>query len=147
MTKPRIYCFLYRGGVSGKEHTYQCRQMPEASIWYLGQEDSLEEDMTTHSSIHDWRISFKLCSHSWDLQHTQTMHNRLIITGCIGEILARWILPSNFIFVFTKTVVIFLFYIFFIWPLEGKVSIIMFPFDRWKNWDHAAKSLQSCLTP
>ena len=64
------------------------------------------------------------------------MQNRMIITGCMGEILARWILPSTFIFVFTQTVVIFFVYIFFISTLEGKVSIIMFPFDRWKNWDH-----------
>ena len=30
--------------------------MQEAHVWSLGQEDPLEKEMTTHSSILDWEI-------------------------------------------------------------------------------------------
>ena len=42
----------FRGGVSGKELTYQCRRCKRC-MWVqsLGQEDLLEEGMTTHFSI------------------------------------------------------------------------------------------------
>ena len=30
--------------------------MQEMQVWSLGQEDPLEEEMTTHSSIHVWGI-------------------------------------------------------------------------------------------
>ena len=39
----------------GKESAYQCRRY-ETQVWSLGQEDPLEEEMTTHSSILAWRI-------------------------------------------------------------------------------------------
>ena len=39
----------------GKESACQCRRY-ETQVWSLGQEDPLEEEMTTHSSILAWRI-------------------------------------------------------------------------------------------
>ena len=38
-------------GISGKESTSQSRRHKETQVRFLGQEDLLEEDMTTHSSI------------------------------------------------------------------------------------------------
>ena len=49
---------LFPGGVSGKEPTCQCRRPKRQETWVrsLGQEDPLEKEMTTHSSILAWRI-------------------------------------------------------------------------------------------
>ena len=30
--------------------------MQETQVWFLGQEDPLEKEMATHSSIHAWRM-------------------------------------------------------------------------------------------
>ena len=43
------------GGASGKEPTCQCKRR-EMWVQSLGREESLEESMTTHSSILPWRI-------------------------------------------------------------------------------------------
>ena len=43
------------GGTSGKEPACQCRRHKETQVWSLHQEDPLEKDMTTHSSILAWR--------------------------------------------------------------------------------------------
>ena len=43
------------GGASGKEPTCQCRRQ-ETQVRSLGQEDALEEGMTSHSGILAWRI-------------------------------------------------------------------------------------------
>ena len=45
----------FPGGVSGKEHPCQ-RTRCEMWVWSLGQEDPLEEGMTTHSSSLAQRI-------------------------------------------------------------------------------------------
>ena len=45
----------FPGGTSGKEPTCQ-HKMWEMQVRSLGQEDSLEEGMATHSSILAWRI-------------------------------------------------------------------------------------------
>ena len=37
-------------GASGKETTCQCKRY-ETKVWSLGQEDPLEKDMETHSSV------------------------------------------------------------------------------------------------
>ena len=42
----------FPGGSDGKEST--CMQ--ETQVWSLGQEDPLEKEMATHSSILAWRI-------------------------------------------------------------------------------------------
>ena len=42
-----------RGGVHGKR---TCLPMQETWVWSLGQEDPLEKEMATHSSILTWRI-------------------------------------------------------------------------------------------
>ena len=42
------------GGASGKEPA--CRRRHETRVQSLGRKDPLEEEMTTHSSIHSWRI-------------------------------------------------------------------------------------------
>jgi len=44
------------GGDRGKEPAGQCRRQREMWVPSLGQEDPLEEDMATHSSILAWRI-------------------------------------------------------------------------------------------
>ena len=44
------------GGISVKEPTYQCKRHNETGVQSLAQEDPLEEDMTTHSSVLAWRI-------------------------------------------------------------------------------------------
>ena len=43
-------------GGSGKEPACQCRKHNEAWIRSLGQEDPLEEEVATHSSILSWKI-------------------------------------------------------------------------------------------
>ena len=55
-----IYCqelcwASFPGDASGKEHACQCRRH-ETRVSSLGQEDSLEESMATHSSIFAWSI-------------------------------------------------------------------------------------------
>ena len=41
--------------LSGKAPTCRCRRL-SVTVQSLGQEDPLEEDMATHSSIFAWRI-------------------------------------------------------------------------------------------
>ena len=45
-------------GTSGKESTCPMHKMQETQVRSLGREDHLEEDMSTHSSILPWRISW-----------------------------------------------------------------------------------------
>ena len=45
----------FPGGASGKEPACQCRRH-KTWVSFLDQEDSLEEDIVTHSSILAWRI-------------------------------------------------------------------------------------------
>ena len=42
--------------LSGKESTCQCRRHRETWVRSLGQEDPLEQEMATHSSILAWKI-------------------------------------------------------------------------------------------
>ena len=46
-----LLCWL-----SGKESTCQCLLVQETQVWSLGQEDPLEKEMATHSSILAWEI-------------------------------------------------------------------------------------------
>ena len=46
----------FPGGASGKESACQCRRHEKPWVPTLGQEDPLEEDMVTHSSILAWEI-------------------------------------------------------------------------------------------
>ena len=46
---------FFPDGASGKEPVCQCRRR-KTQVRSLGQEDPLEEGMTTHSSILAWRI-------------------------------------------------------------------------------------------
>ena len=47
----------FPGGANGKEPACQCRRCQrDMQVQSLGREDSLEEGMATHSSIHAWRI-------------------------------------------------------------------------------------------
>ena len=41
------------GVAAGKESAYQCKK---TQVWSLGQEDPLEEEMATHSSVFAWKI-------------------------------------------------------------------------------------------
>ena len=43
-------------GASGKEPACQFKRCKQRQVWSLGQEDTLEEGMATHSSIFAWRI-------------------------------------------------------------------------------------------
>ena len=45
----------FPGGATGKELAWQCRRH-EMWVWPLGQEDPLEEEMATHSSILAWEV-------------------------------------------------------------------------------------------
>ena len=58
--KAIIYC-IFPGGAIGKEPTCQCRRH-EMWAQSLGQEDPLEEDMATCSSIPAWRIPWTVYS-------------------------------------------------------------------------------------
>ena len=46
----------FLGGASGKEPASQCKRQQEKRVWSLSQEDPLEEEMATHSSILARRI-------------------------------------------------------------------------------------------
>ena len=45
----------FPGGSDGKE----LPEMWETPVWSLGWEDLLEKGMTTHSSVHAWRIPWR----------------------------------------------------------------------------------------
>ena len=45
----------FSGGASGKEFTCQCRRL-KSQVPSLSQEDPLEKEMATHSSIVGWKI-------------------------------------------------------------------------------------------
>ena len=77
----------FLGGPNGKEPTCLCRKLngQETRVWFLGQEDLLEEGMTTYSNILGWRIPWtgepggpqsmgsQRVSHNWsNLSHTHT---------------------------------------------------------------------------
>ena len=77
----------FLGGPNGKEPTCLCRKLngQETRVWFLGQEDLLEEGMTTYSNILGWRIPWteepggpqsmgsQRVSHDWsNLSHTHT---------------------------------------------------------------------------
>ena len=51
--------YVYRGAsqvvLEVKVPTWQCRRL-EMQVWSLGQEEPLEEEMATHSSILAWEI-------------------------------------------------------------------------------------------
>ena len=47
----------FPAGASGKEPTCQCRRHEELRVQSLGQEDPLEKEMATHSSILAWRMN------------------------------------------------------------------------------------------
>ena len=53
----RLLCIglHYPGGSRGKESACQCRTR-EMPVWSLSQEDPLEKEMTTHSSILAWKV-------------------------------------------------------------------------------------------
>ena len=60
--KLKIVCFHYwhegsfPSSAVGKESTFQVKEMQETRAWFLGLEDPLEKEMTTHSSILAWKI-------------------------------------------------------------------------------------------
>ena len=71
------------------------QEMQEMQVWSLGQEDPLEEDMATLSSITAWRIPWteepdglqsigsQRVKHNWsDLAHTQTQD----VTSGVSEV-------------------------------------------------------------
>ena len=52
---PYIYIYSFPGGTGAKDPVCQYRRQ-EMQVQSLGQEDPLEEDIATHSSIFAWRI-------------------------------------------------------------------------------------------
>ena len=51
---PPVFCWVQ--GFSGKESAGNTGDIPETKVRSLGQEDSLEKEMVTHSSILAWEI-------------------------------------------------------------------------------------------
>ena len=49
----------FPGGSEGKESAYNADCNQETQVQSLGQEDPLEKEMTTHSSIITWKIPWK----------------------------------------------------------------------------------------
>ena len=49
-------CLGFPQWLSGKESVCNAGVTGDAGVQYLGQEDPLEEEMATHSSIFAWRI-------------------------------------------------------------------------------------------
>ena len=54
--KPICYTYVFSGGLGVKNPCLPMQDMPETWDQYLGWEDPLEEEMTTHSSILVWKI-------------------------------------------------------------------------------------------
>ena len=52
-----IIITVFPGGSAVKY--LSAKEMQETQVWSLGQEDSLEEEMETHSSILAWRIPWR----------------------------------------------------------------------------------------
>ena len=66
--------------------------MQKTQVWYLGQEDPLEKEMATHSSILAWEISWteepgrvqsmksQRVRHNWEINmHTQENNQYMLI--------------------------------------------------------------------
>ena len=70
---------------SGKESTFQSRKCRDTQVWSLDQEDPLEKEMATHSSILAWKIAWseepgglqsmrwQRVGHNWATVHIQDM--------------------------------------------------------------------------
>ena len=56
ITVEYFFALVFPIGPTSKESACQCRRPNETRVQYLGREDPLEEEMTTHSSILAWRI-------------------------------------------------------------------------------------------
>ena len=48
----------FPGGASGKEAMVPMQEPQEIRVQFLGQEDPLEKEITTHSSIPAWEITW-----------------------------------------------------------------------------------------
>ena len=51
-----IHSLGFAGDAIVKNLPGQCREMQDTWVWSLGQEDPLEEEMATHSSVLAWKI-------------------------------------------------------------------------------------------
>ena len=76
---------IFPTGVSdGKESACQCRVRVQA----LGQEDSLEKGMATHSSIHAWRIpqTEKPAGLPWGHKESNTTEQLILVSKTIATV-------------------------------------------------------------
>ena len=62
----------FSGGPIGKEPTCQCKKRKQTRVQSLGQKDSLEKGMATHSSILSWRTAWTDEPHGRATVHTVT---------------------------------------------------------------------------
>ena len=103
--------------------------MQETWVWSLDQEDPLEEEMATHSSILAWRISWteepgwlqstgsQKVGHDWVTEHTHTQTHIFVHLFCFLDSTYKWthtvfiflclsslsIIPSRFIHVVSNS--------------------------------------------
>ena len=90
--KLELTCFP--GGTSGKEPTCQCRRH-ETWVRSLGQEDPLEKEMATHSSILAWRILWtEEPGRSQSMGSRRVRHNRETNTHTKTEFFLFWVDPK-----------------------------------------------------
>ena len=86
----------------GKESACQCKRH-RRRVWSLGWEDLLEEEMTTPSSILDWRIPWieepgglqsmgsQGVVHDWATEQTLTITTIILKSGCPSQSLKKWL--------------------------------------------------------
>ena len=92
--------------------------MQEVWVWSLGQEDPLEKEMATHSSILAWKISWteepgrlqsmgsRRARHNWARMHTLSWQ---LCIPCSGLLLILPVLNLTF-FIFDLTLLFFLYW-------------------------------------
>ena len=73
----------FSGGSGGKTTCLSMQEIPETRVGSLGQDDPLEESMSTHSSILAWRIL-------WSEEPGRLQYMGLQRVGHDWSNLARW---------------------------------------------------------
>ena len=88
LTNPRVYicCYLWLTWASLVAQQWRtCQPMQEMWIWSLNQEDPLEKEMATHSSILAWEIPW-----TGELGRLQSMGLQKSRTQLCGQITTVW---------------------------------------------------------
>ena len=98
-----IYMWNLPRWLSGKESACQCRRCKEKRVLSLGQEDLLEQEMVTHSSIPTWKNTDRRLvgyspwgcrvRHDWVIERTHTHIMSMYV--CLGTCASHKVEEEN----------------------------------------------------